>query len=331
MIDILKIEPSTIARDLKGKFVCIYGPVKVGKTTFATQNPDTLICAFEKGTNFISGALVQPVEKWADMKLILRQLEKKEAQEKYKCIAIDTVSEAYTLCEEYICSTNGVDRIGDLPYGQGYGLVEKEFEKVLRKITMLGYGMIIIDHATVKNEEVNNKNSKGKEEVVVIEKVSPSMPARAARVVNKMVDIIGYIKMEWQADGTAKRTLITRSTPNIMAGSRLRFLPSEIPFNYQTLVDEVNTAIDKEAEAGSHIVEHQVKKVEEKLDFNELRKEASVLWQELISKDEKNGKIIMQKTKDIFGKETRLSEITENQVDLFNLILLEMREMKNKA
>lgn len=89
----------------------------MGKTTFAAQNPNTLILAFEKGTNFIAGIKVQPIEKWADFKIVLRQLEKKEAKEMYECIAIDTVSEAYTLCEEYICNANGVDRVGEIPFG----------------------------------------------------------------------------------------------------------------------------------------------------------------------------------------------------------------------
>ena len=303
---------------------------KCGKTTFAANNPNTLICAFEKGTNFIAGAYAQPVEKWADMMLILRQLEKKEAKEKYKCIAIDTVSEAYSLCEDFICSANSVDRIGEIPYGQGYGLVEKEFEKVLRKITMLGYGMIIIDHSTTKNEEVSNKNAKGKEDVVVIEKVMPTMPARAARVVNKMVDIIGYIKVDWLPNGESKRTLITRATPNIMAGSRLKYLSEEIPFNYKSLVEAVNDAIDKEAQMGAVVVDHKEDVKEEVKDFNKIREEAATLWKELISKDENNGKKIMQKVKEIFGKEVRLSEITENQVDLFYLVLVEMKDIANK-
>jgi hypothetical protein len=34
-IDILKLKPSTISRDLKGKFVCIYSEPKAGKTSLA--------------------------------------------------------------------------------------------------------------------------------------------------------------------------------------------------------------------------------------------------------------------------------------------------------
>ena len=34
-LDIFNIQPTTISRDLKGKFVCIYSLPKVGKTSLA--------------------------------------------------------------------------------------------------------------------------------------------------------------------------------------------------------------------------------------------------------------------------------------------------------
>lgn len=61
-IDILNIKPSVISRDLKGKYICIYGPEKCGKTTFAAQMDKNLILSFEIGTNFLSGVRAQPIE-----------------------------------------------------------------------------------------------------------------------------------------------------------------------------------------------------------------------------------------------------------------------------
>lgn len=48
-IDILNIEPTTISRDLKNKFVLIYSLPKVGKTSFAAQFPKNLMLMAEKG------------------------------------------------------------------------------------------------------------------------------------------------------------------------------------------------------------------------------------------------------------------------------------------
>lgn len=45
LIDILKIKPTKVSRDLQGKYVLVYGQAKAGKTTFAAQMPKNLLCA----------------------------------------------------------------------------------------------------------------------------------------------------------------------------------------------------------------------------------------------------------------------------------------------
>lgn len=319
-IDILSIAPSVISRDLKGKYIAIYGPEKCGKTTFAAQNKKTLICGFEIGTNFLGGVKMQPIQKWADFKLVLRQLKLPEAKEMYDCVAIDTVAEAYALCEDYICSQNGVQKIGDISYGAGYAACKKEFEKCLREITMLGYGIICICHSQIKNEAVGDN---------VIEHISPSMPARAADVVNRLVDIIGYIQCEWNEEGTAQeRVLLTRSTPTIMAGSRLKYLAPKIPFGYDELVNAISDAIEmSEKMDGAVVVDTKKTVLEKEMSFNEIRAEAEEIWQKLIEKNEDNARVILKKVEMIFGRTIRLSEISEDQVDLFYLCLLDMRDM----
>lgn len=98
-IDILSIKPSVISRDLRGKYVLLYGKAKSGKTTAACSFPKALLCAFERGYNAIGGVMAQDIIRWSDFKLVLRQLEKPEAREMFETIIIDTVSIAWDLCE----------------------------------------------------------------------------------------------------------------------------------------------------------------------------------------------------------------------------------------
>lgn len=65
MIDILNLEPTTISRDLKGKYICIYGLPKTGKTTLACQFPKNLLLGFEHGWNAIAGAKAVDITKWS--------------------------------------------------------------------------------------------------------------------------------------------------------------------------------------------------------------------------------------------------------------------------
>ena len=65
------------------------------------------------------------------------------------------------------------------------------------------------------------------------------------------------------------------------------------------------------------------------MDYKAIRAEAYDLWQQLGEKDPENAPVILKKVEMIFGRPMKLSEITEDQVDLFNLVVLDMRDMLN--
>lgn len=327
-IDILNIQPSVISRDLKGKYVLIYGAPKVGKTSFAAHFKKNLILAFEMGTNALDGVYVQPVQKWSEFKLILRQLESPQAHERYDTITIDTASIAYDLCEQHVCLQNGVQKISELPWGSGYAMVKNEFESTLRKITMMGYGLILIAHSEVRKEVVNDSEK---------EFYSPALNKRCYEICNRLVDVIGYIALEWDENGQAHRYLYTRQTPQVMAGSRYKYLPPKIEFGYQQLVDAIALALDKQAELDGATIVDTVDKpaVEESLDFNKVRAKAQELWTKLVGVgDDANPDMamaILKKIEITMGHRMKLSEFTEDQVDLLNLVVGEMEQMEDGA
>ena len=322
-VDILNIKPTVISRDLKGKYILIYGKPKCGKTTLASHFPKNLLIAFEKGYNAIDGIKAVDINKWAEFKLVLRQLEKPEAQKMYDTITIDTTTIAYDMCEQYVCAQHGVQTIAEIPWGQGYAATKKEFEKSLRRITMLGYGLVLISHIETRKEKLSDDNE--------IEILAPSMPKRCYEVVNQIVDIIGYISTEWDDDGNSQRWLYTRQTPTVMAGSRFPYLAPKIKLGYDELVAAINKAIDEQRDKnGATVVDKLEIKVEEPLDFNKIRDEASIIWGNLVGKDPANAERILKKVEMIFGRKIKLSEITEDQVDLFNLVLLDMKDMEKE-
>ena len=319
-IDILNLEPSVISRDLRGKFICIYSLPKVGKTSLACQFPKNLLCGFEHGWNAISGAKAIDILKWSDFKAILRQLEKPEAQQMYNTITIDTVGLAWDMCEQFVCAQNGVQKIADIPWGGGYSACKKEFESCLRKITQLGYGLVIIAHVDKRVEKRADDSE--------VEILGPQIPKRAYEIVNQLVDIIGYIDITWDEEGNSERYLYTRKTPTVMAGSRFKYLAPKIKFGYNELVDAITDAIDKSEKLdGATIVDKQNIVIEETRSFSEVRAEAQSLWTTLVEKDETNADVILKKVEMIFGRKIKLSEIMEDQVDLFELVVDEMKSL----
>jgi len=328
-IDLLNLKTTTISRDLRGKFIWLYAKPKVGKTSFAAQIPNNLLLAFEIGYHGIPELFVVDMERWSDFKKVLRELRRPEVKEKFKTITIDTVNIAWDLVEKYICSQNGVDKLSEIPWGAGYKMAVQEFEAAFREITLLGYGIIFITHSQSRVEEVGESASR--------EIISPNLNKRPYEVINGMVDLISYIGVEFQPDGSTKRYLYTRATPEILAGSRFQYLPTKIEFSYNNLVNELIKAIELAATKANVTLTEEDKAglLQSKRNeptFEELLEEARTLWQELIGIDIENAKKIKDSLHRTFGgTKERLSEITPDQRDLFELLIMEMRDLKEES
>ena len=70
---LLSIQPHVVSRDLTGYSVLLYGEPKSGKTTTASQFPNSLLLAFELGYNALPGVMAKPMATWRDMKTVLKE------------------------------------------------------------------------------------------------------------------------------------------------------------------------------------------------------------------------------------------------------------------
>ena len=318
-INLLDLEPSVIDRSLSGKTLLLGGLPKVGKSTFCAQSPNALICDFEDGYKALPGVYKTIITKWTDIKQVIRELGKPQVHEKFKNVVFDTLNEAWELVTAYVCNQHGVQKLGEIPYGAGYKERDDEFAKTLRSIITMGYGLILTCHT--KEAVIGTKDD------IDIKSIAPDLDKRCLPIVNGLVDIIGIIYQEWDENGNNQRWLITKSTPTITAGSRWKNLPPKIPFGYKELEDAIAKAIDESAAEGAQVVDKVETSKEKEMTYEEIRAEASSLWTKLVEKDEENAARILKKVEIIFGRQIKLSEITEDQKDLFFLVLLEMRDM----
>lgn len=328
-IDIFSLEPSKISRDLKGKYLLLYGAPKVGKTSFAVQAPRALICAFEMGTNALAGTRFVPMLKWTDFKKVVSQLRKPQAREMYDTIVIDTVSIAFDLCNKYICQREGVDSIRDVAWGQGWGMLKQEFQEAFREITMLGFGLIFIAHAKEKPTEA--RDSEGNS----ISAMAPDLTSSAYTIVNSIVDLIGYISVEYDTNGGSERYLYTRQTPTIFAGSRYKYLAPKIKFGYQELVDAIGDAIEQSvSKDGAEVTDHTVINQVKSRPFAEIMEEAKNIWGKYLdvasTEEEKDQHLNVMRDiiRRVFGSEDfKLSAAVPSQADLVELFVDEVKDL----
>ena len=315
-VNLMALEPQKISRSLKGKFIFLYGPPGVGKTSLAAQFPKSLILGFEQGTNALDDVYVQPIKSWVDWRAVLGQLTKNEAlKEKFETICFDTADMMWDILVRKICAEHDVTRIGEIGWGQGYEEAKQEFLSGLDQLSKSGYGIVFISHSTEKVF----KNEKGEEYT----KIVPALPNRPFEVINKMVDLVGYIReIQTDDEGNRERFIYFRGDDRFLAKSRFRYIEPKVKFSYDEIAKAIQTACDKEAEShGSEATEEGNAYLD--LNFDELIEQAKTVHTKAVDagKVEEVSKVLAN----IFGKPTKFSEILPQDVEKLHQALIEIK------
>jgi hypothetical protein len=208
--------------------ILIYSPPKCGKTTLASNFPDGLFLATEKGYDMLSVYAVD-ILSWKDAEDALRALEKPN---KFKNIIIDIVDRLYGYCEDDVCKEYGVKAISEIPYGGGYALVRKKIGNFINRINQLGYGLVMISHSQTETKE---------SKVRKFTRVRTSMGEKPENIISGFCDFIlyGYI------NENGERKLRTKPSENVLAGDRTGKMSKDIDMTYEALLSEFNKAIGK--------------------------------------------------------------------------------------
>lgn len=323
-IDLLAIEPNKVSTDLSGYVTYIYGEGKTGKTTMASKMKDALLMAFEPGYKAIPGIRAQDITSWGQVKQIQRQLRDPKVKEMYKSIVVDTVDIAATLCDKYICSQAGVEKINDIPYGQGWTRAKKEFEETFRSIAMDGYALFFISHA--KDKVFKSKDG------VEYNQIVPSCPSTYNEVIKNMADIYAYAE-KYVDENTVNKVRLNLRSPNNSAdtGCRFKYIVPTIDFEYEELEKALNDAIEKEAQATNNSALFTDKKaavaVAVVYDYDALIDEFNKIVGTLMEKDNNYyAPRITQIVDKYLGKGKKVSETNRDQGEFISLIISEIKE-----
>lgn len=215
----------------------LYGPPKIGKSTFASQiNPEhTLFISTEPGLGSLE-VYESPVTNWTEFREVGADLAKDRKQ--FEVVVIDTVDELYRMCSDYVCKGLGIKHPSDAEYGKGWAAVADEFRLRVGKIAGLGMGVWFISHA----EDREVKKKVGTKTVT-----QPTLSGQARKFLVGFVDFIFLAEWEGGEEGE-KRLLRTQGAENHEAGGRVPVgatpMPDPLPLDAAVLREEMAKSLE---------------------------------------------------------------------------------------
>lgn len=221
----LPTEKTPPKRELADLSALIYGPSKIGKSTWCSKADRALFLATEPGLNSLDVFQV-PIRSWPELLAACHEIA--QGGHEFKTIVLDTVDNAYRMCADHICGRNKVDHESDLSYGKGYALVNNEFQRVMTRLAFLPYGLFLISHAQEK--EIETRTGRRTRHV-------PTLPDKACKIVLGLVDLILFCDVDVAVglDGKpiARRVMRTKPSPDYEAGDRTGKLPAVIDLDFE--------------------------------------------------------------------------------------------------
>ena len=219
-MELTKIEKSLKVLDISKQVILIYGRAKIGKSTFCSQFEKPLFLATEPGLNNLEVYKVN-INNWEVFLDACKSLA--EGKHDFKTIVIDTIDNLVVYCSAYICAQHNVNHPADLPHGKGWHFVTSELTRVISKLSMLGYGLVMTSHCDM--EEIETKTKK-------YNRFTISISGKNRSLFLNMADIILFVDSEMDKDGNEKRLIRTKPSLYWESGDRSCCLPETLPLDY---------------------------------------------------------------------------------------------------
>jgi hypothetical protein len=214
--------------------ILLYGPGKIGKSTFVSEAENALFISTQDSLKHLS-VYPRKVNSW--MELLEAYEEVKDGKHKFSPITIDMLDDAYNFCMEHFCKKHNVEHPSDLGYGKGWDAVNRPFKILLNRFALLGRGLILQCHA--KEKEIKTRTGDKTRTV-------PTLGGSIADAVMGWVDLILYctIDVSKNDQGNTVQTRVLRTSQNAdyEAGGRFKGLPDPLPMNYKLFMETAHKA-----------------------------------------------------------------------------------------
>lgn len=323
---ILSPQISKVTKTTDNLIITIYGYGGLGKTPVATQMEKPYYLAFGKsGLSGLNNVPFMPVMSWSEFKnlnkILCARKNYEALHQQYHTLILDEMEVLYKYCEEYVASTNNVQKIKDGNGGYGlWGDLKDEWEKEMLRLIGSGFCVVFILHAMA--------NDDGKVMPVGDQK-------RMLPILLNHSEIIGYVKGNGVNPETGRSihsSLMLAGTDEYFARTRNEYFDPYIPdFTAENLVKAYYTAIERQekAEGVTAIsIEDRDKMYERpKLDFEEMMQDVQIYGQQLVDKfgQDKGMSLLTEIVEQNLGSGAKVMECTEKQAEAVSVILNDIK------
>lgn len=241
----LTVKKKGRSKEVPSKLV-IFGPPKIGKTTFASQAPKPLFIDIEGGLDYLDSEVdsTARIDTFDELISTLKYIHQQESFE-YETLVIDSMDWAEKLSTDKLVKKHNASSITDpavkeFAYYKGVIMAAEQSMVLMKYLDAIyrkhGTKSIVIAHAEVKTIDLPNKDAFQRYEL----KLSKYLKAR----LEEWADLILFADYQFfvTSDGKTseqKRVLRTGGDASFTGGGRMR-LPDTLPISYKKLQEEIN-------------------------------------------------------------------------------------------
>lgn len=229
---LLPTAPTPRKTRLEDQNILLYGPPKIGKSSFAAQMEMPIFAATEDGLHDLEVYQV-PIGDWSTFLKFCAEIS--QGNHPFKNIVIDTVDNLFKYCSQHMRQKLGIIHESDMEWGKGWSIVKDEFMRVITKLASLPYGLFLISHAELR--EIKTRTEK-------YDKWMPTMSKQAWEILYPFLDIILFADIEETEEGD-RRVVRCRASKYWEAGCRAKAMPDSVQLDFQTFKQIYEEAVSK--------------------------------------------------------------------------------------
>jgi len=237
----MAIDLKSISRDpvMAPPRIIVYGPHKIGKTTFGAGAPSPIVISTEEGIGRLDVPHFPVLTEYAQVIEALGALYQEEHE--YATVVVDSADWLEPIVWREICRRKGWQDVESPGYGKGYLAALDVWREVLAGANALraerGMCVVFLAHAEIKRFDAPDTDPFDRYQI----KLQP----RAAALLEEWADAVlfanyrtyvqktdvGFNKSVTRGVGVGERLLFTEERPAFKAGNRYS-LPPELPLSW---------------------------------------------------------------------------------------------------